>query len=73
MRCSYHLATAVQSEKEWEPALGTYGWLWITLAGTAGFVGYKFVRRRMDQTDTSPDVGPRMLHKIEATLCNRLS
>ena len=51
MRCPYHLAMAFQSEEEWEPALGTYGWLWITLAGTAGFVGYKFVRRRMDQTE----------------------
>ena len=51
MRCPYHLAMAVQSEEEWEPALGTYGWLWITLAGTAGFVGYKFVRRWMDQTE----------------------
>ena len=47
----YHLVVAVQSEEEWEPALGTYGWLWITLAGIAGFVGYKLVRRRMDQAE----------------------
>ena len=51
MRFPYHLVMAVQSEEEWEPALGTYGWLWITLAGIAGFVGYKFVRRRMDQAE----------------------
>lgn len=51
VRFPYHLVMAVQSEEEWEPALGTYGWLWITMAGIAGFVGYKFVRRRMDQAE----------------------
>jgi len=40
---------AVSTEEEWEPALGTYGWLWITLAGIAVFVGYKYVQRRIDQ------------------------
>jgi flagellar biosynthesis/type III secretory pathway M-ring protein FliF/YscJ len=40
---------AVSTEEEWEPALGTYGWLWVTLAGIAVFVGYKFVQRRIDQ------------------------
>lgn len=51
MRFPDHLVMAVQSEEEWEPALGTYGWLWITLAGIEGFVGYKFVRRRMNQAE----------------------
>lgn len=36
-------------QDEWEPALGTYGWLWITLAGIAVFIGYKYVQRRIDQ------------------------
>jgi hypothetical protein len=51
MHIFYRAAMAVQSEEGWEPAFGTYGWLWITLVGIAGFMGYKLVRRRMDQAE----------------------
>lgn len=49
----YHrVVRTAQLNEEWEPAFGTYGWLWITLAGIAVFTGYKFVRRRIDQAES---------------------
>jgi len=41
------ITTAV--EPEWEPALGEFGWLWITLIGLAVFTSFKLVQRNREQ------------------------
>ena len=42
-------ASQSEPQDEWEPLLGTYGWVWISLTGVALFIGYKVFQRRREE------------------------
>ena len=39
-------------DTEWEPALGTYGWLWVTIALIVVVGGFKYRRYRHDKEES---------------------